>query len=102
MKTTRLLPGCLNRGLLAHVNDNVLAGSLIESNPVRGDDATAEFQGMYAAASGMRITHLHVYRGPIGADLRAESRPLARDARIEDQLPARAAQAEQTFDAESP
>lgn len=97
-----MLPRCLNRGWLAHVNDNVLADSITESNPVRGDDPIAQLEGTYAAASGVRITHLHVCRGSIDANSRAEPRPLTRDARVEDQLTARAAQAEQTFDAESP
>ena len=87
---------------LTHVNDDVLAGSISERNAVRGDGPIVQLQSTYAPASGMGIAHLHVYRGPIGADLRAESRPLARDAGVEDQFPARAAQAEQAFDAESP
>ncbi len=88
------LPGRSNRGLLAHVNDNAVADRFIECNPVRGDDPTSQFQRMYAAASGLRIAHLHLYRGPVDADLRAESRPLARDAWIENQLPTRAAETE--------
>lgn len=84
------------------MNDNVLARSIINSNPVRGDELTIHFQGTYAAASAMGITYLHLYQGPVGVDLRGKSRPLARDARVEDQLTARAAQAEQTFDTESP
>jgi hypothetical protein len=76
------------------VNDNVLAGSFFDNNPVRSNDPAVHFQGTYAAASGMGITHFHLYQGPLGVDLRGKSRPLARDARVEDQLSTRAAQAE--------
>ena len=97
-----MLLSCWNRGLFAHVNDNVLAGGISDGNPVRGDDPIAHFQGTYAVASGVGIVNLHVCRGAIDADLCAEPRPSARDARVEDQRAARATQAEQTFDAESP
>jgi hypothetical protein len=78
------------------------AGSLIDSNPIRGNDPATQFQRTYTTASGMRITYFHVYRRPIGLYFSAETRPLSRDARIEYQLFARAAQTEQAFDAESP
>ena len=50
----------------AHVNDNVLAGSIGEGDPVRGDGPTAHFQGTYAPAPGMGNENFHVYRGSIG------------------------------------
>ena len=41
------------------MDNNALTGSFFDSNPVRSNDPAVQFQGTYAAASGMGITHLH-------------------------------------------
>ena len=98
----KVMTAHFDRGSFTHVNDNMLAGSVFESHPVRGDDSPPEFQGTYTAASCMWITHIHVNRKTIDVNLCTETRPLSRNTGIENQLTAQAAQAEQTFDAESP
>jgi hypothetical protein len=75
-------------GLLAHMNDNAPACSLIDVNPVRVDDPIAQFQATHTTTLGMGIAYLHLYRVSVDVNTRAESRPLARDAWVEDQLPA--------------